>query len=88
MSLELIEKALRSLPENIREKLFSWARLVERSGIREVRKIPGYHDEQLKGNRYGQRSVRLSKSYRGIYCEEQSGIITIIKVQEVHKHDY
>lgn len=88
VNLERIEKRLWSLPENIREKFFSWVRLVERAGIREVRKVAGYHDEKLKGVRYGQRSVRLSKSYRVIYIEEHDGLINIIVVLEVNKHDY
>ena len=88
VNLEGIEKSLSKLPLNICDKLFSWARLVERSGIREVRKVPGYHDELLKGDRNGQRSVRLSRSYRAIYIEEDDGLINIIEVLEVNKHDY
>ncbi|MGZ3789825.1 MAG: hypothetical protein ACXVLQ_14950 [Bacteriovorax sp.] len=88
VNLEKIEKALKSLPEHIRDKLFSWARLVERSGIREARKVASYHDEPLKGARIGQRSIRLSRSYRAIYIEEREGFINIIVVQEVNKHDY
>lgn len=54
----------------------------------EVRKIPGYHDEPLKGTRTGQRSIRLSKAYRAIYEIDQEGKIEIVKVLEVNKHDY
>jgi hypothetical protein len=32
-----------------------------------VRKVPGFHDEPLSGKRFGQRSLRLSKSYRAFY---------------------
>ncbi|MBW1759830.1 MAG: hypothetical protein JRI88_05880 [Deltaproteobacteria bacterium] len=42
--------------------------------------------EPLKGKRFGQRSVRLSKAYRAIYIEKQESII--IEVIEVSKHDY
>ncbi|MDH4468796.1 MAG: hypothetical protein QE271_12125 [Bacteriovoracaceae bacterium] len=53
-----------------------------------MRKIPGFHDEPLKGNRIGQRSIRLSKSYRAIYEERSKGTFNIIDVVEVNKHDY
>ncbi len=46
-----------------------WALLVEDIGLHEVRKIPGYHDEPLQGDRQGERSTRLSKAYRVIYTE-------------------
>ncbi len=45
-----------------------------------------YHDEPLKGQRIGQRSIRLSKSYRAIYIEHNDDII--IEVIEVNKHEY
>lgn len=32
-----------------------------------MRKIPGYHDEPLKGDLKGLRSIRLSKGYRAYY---------------------
>jgi proteic killer suppression protein len=53
-----------------------------------VRKIPGFHDEPLKGDRKGQRSIRLSKAYRAIYVIGNSGNIEIAEIIEVHKHDY
>jgi len=56
--------------------------------LEEVRKIPGYHDEPLKGRRAGQRSIRLSKAYRAIYVLLESGSIEFVSVEEVSKHDY
>lgn len=88
VNLIRVEKSLWVLPKNIRKKLQAWVRDVEQLGIREVRKIPGYHDELLKGTRYGQRSVRLSRSYRIIYIEERDGLVNIIEVLEVNNHDY
>lgn len=88
VNLIRVEKSLWGLPKNIRKKLQAWVRDVEQLGIREVRKIPGYHDELLKGTRYGQRSVRLSRSYRIIYIEERDGLVNIIEVLEVNNHDY
>lgn len=61
---------------------------VEAFGIDEIRKIPGFHDEPLKGKRTGQRSIRLSKSYRAIYIEYSENEIDIVSVEEVSKHDY
>jgi proteic killer suppression protein len=77
------EKQLQKTPAHIRSKLMYWTSQVDDYGIEEVRKIPGFHDEPLKGKRKGQRSVRLSKSWRAIY-----EIIDNIIVIEVHHHDY
>jgi len=52
-----------------------------------VRKIPGYHDEPLKGDRAGQRSIRLSRAYRAIY-EIRKDVAQLVSVEEVSKHDY
>ena len=82
------EKQLRKLPERIKEAISIWIQSVEEEGVREVRKLKGYHDEPLKGDRHGQRSVRLSRAYRLIYAEDQRGNITIITLLEAHKHDY
>lgn len=65
-----------------------WVDDVSNRGIREVRKIPGYHDEPLKGKRLGQRSIRLSKAYRAVYILDDLNNIAIIKVTEVNKHEY
>ncbi len=48
--------------------------------------IPGYHDEPLKWERTGQRSIRLSKAYRAFYVEHDD--MVIVEVIEVNKHDY
>jgi len=50
--------------------------------------LPGYHDEPLKGDRRGQRSVRLNRAYRVIYEENDQGDIVVILVLEVSKHGY
>ena len=80
------QKQLKILPAHIVIKLRTWVHDVETVGIREVRKVSGYHDEPLFGNRKGQRSVRLSKSYRAFYIEHEDMII--IEVIEVNKHEY
>lgn len=82
------EKQLRKLPKHIVAAYYTWMRTVELEGIRATRMLPGYHDEPLKGVRKGQRSVRLSSSYRVIYEETETGNVVLIGVQEVNKHDY
>lgn len=82
------EKQLKKLPRNIVAAYYSWVRTVEIDGIRKTRTLPGYHDEPLKGNRKGQRSVCLNKAYRVIYEETEPGNVILIGVQEVNKHEY
>ena len=59
-----VRKTLKVLPAHILRNLQRWAMQVEMLGMKEVRKVPEYHDEPLKGKRKGQRSIRLSKAYR------------------------
>lgn len=61
---------------------------VEIVGLQETRKCGGFHDEPLKGDRLGQRSIRLSLSYRAFYTEGLRGEIKIVTIIEVNKHDY
>ena len=84
----VVEKQLDLVPEVIRRKFRLWVALVEESGIREVRKHKGFHDEPLKGKRRGQRSVRLNRAYRAIYVERETGTVELLEVLEVNKHDY
>jgi proteic killer suppression protein len=79
---------LNKVPAHIKSKLLIWVDSVEQLGIHQTRKVPGYHDEPLKGKRAGQRSIRLSKSYRAIYVMKNSGDTDIIAVEEVNKHEY
>lgn len=81
-------KQFEKLPVYIRQALRTWANLINGYGIESMRRIPGYHDEPLRGQRLNQRSSRLSRGYRVIYREEPSGEIIVIMVLEVHKHDY
>jgi proteic killer suppression protein len=52
------DKDLKKIPNNIRKKFIFWVFLVESQGLLEVRKNKGFHDEPLKGDRKGQRSIR------------------------------
>jgi proteic killer suppression protein len=88
----LLEKKVKQemdlMPSFIQNKFRGWVQFVELYGIREARLIKSFHDEPLKGKRLGQRSIRLNRSYRAIYVELSDNKIEIIKVIEVHKHDY
>lgn len=85
---KFVEKQLDKVPEIIVRKFRLWVVLVEESGLREVRKTKGFHDEPLKGDRQGQRSIRLNRAYRAIYVERKSGVVELIEVLEVNKHEY
>jgi len=82
------EKQIRRLPNYIKEHFLVWSHAVEEEGIRRVRLLPGYHDEPLKGDRAGQRSVRLTRVYRVIYEESDRGDLIVVAVQEVTHHEY
>ena len=73
---------MKSIPQR------AWVGRVEKVGVEEVRKIKGYHDELLRGDRKGQRSIRLSKSYRAIYEIKNANSIEFISIEEVNKHEY
>ncbi len=82
------QRALRRMPKYIGDKLLGWVELVQAQGLEQARKVPGYHDEPLKGTRQAQRSIRLSKAYRAIYTlrREKTGEVAVI--EEVSKYDY
>lgn len=86
------KKDLRKVPAHVQTKLLAWVDAVEEEGLEEVRKVPGYHDEPLKGQRAGQRSIRLSRAYRAIYIvrneKDDELVIEFALVEEVNKHEY
>ena len=82
------EKDILKIPNYIQTKLRMWVNDVEKLGLSEVQKISGYHDEPLKGERKGQRSIRLNKAYRVIYRILDNGKIEFVHIEEVNKHDY
>lgn len=88
----LIEKeatnGLKKAPTSIQNKFYKWVDLVENIGLPTVRKIPGFHDEPLKGKRKGQRSIRLNRAWRAIYRVTSTGKITFVLVEEITKHEY
>jgi proteic killer suppression protein len=76
------ERELRRVPRHVVVKLMGWVSAV----------VPGYHDEPLRGKRAGQRSIRLSRSYRAFYVvrerAEQGMVVEFVLVEEVNKHAY
>jgi len=49
--------------------------------------VRGWHDHTLKGDRAGQRAIYLNKRWRAVYVIEGSEV-KIVKVIEVHPHEY
>lgn len=83
----LAKKQLRKLPLHIVTSFQNWVEDVEDRGIDEVRKIPGYHDEPLRGELRGLRSIRLSKAYRAYY-RIVDGVVRFVRVERIDKHEY
>jgi toxin HigB-1 len=79
------EKDIKKIPLHILLKLRHWIKSVEENGIDRIQLVKSWRDEQLKGNRLGQRSIRLNQAYRAIYVVASGIELTII---EVNKHDY
>ncbi len=82
------KKQLDKIPDHIYRKYLYWVDLLQTIGLLEARKYKGFHDEPLKGQRAGQRSVRLSIGYRAIYKEVNPGKYEVIEIIEVNKHEY
>ncbi len=87
VDLRAVEKTLRKVPVEILIKLRRWVKDVERDGIDEVRKIRGWNDHSLQGDRKGQRAVYLNKKWRAVYVIV-GGRPKVVQVLEVHAHDY
>ena len=85
---EQAKRDLRTLPSCIARKFHLWTEAVIHQGLTQVRKIPGYHDEPLKGKRNGQRSIRLNIAYRAIYIVDKDDVINFVEILEVNKHNY
>lgn len=81
-------KDLKKIPIHIFRKFEFWVKQVTIEGILQVRKIPGFHDEPLKGERKGQRSIRLSRTYRAVYRIVDDQKVELVQVEEIHKHEY
>lgn len=83
-----LEKKLGAMPLWLVRRLKCWVRAVETEGLESVRKLPGYHDEPLQGVRFGQRSIRLNRSWRAIYVVRRESEGVFVSIEEVVKHAY
>lgn len=83
----LVKKQLKKLPIHIVVSFQNWVEDVEERGLEEVRKIPGYHDEPLRGELKGLRSIRLSRGYRAYY-RIVDGQVKLVNVERIDKHEY
>ena len=81
-------KELRKCPIHVARKLMAWVGSVRVAGLEATRRSPGYHDEPLKGEWAGCRSIRLSRSYRAIYRIQDDGAVEFAVVERVNKHEY
>lgn len=81
-------KNLLQVPRHIANKLDVWIDSVERQGLEMVRKVPGFHDEPLHGDRAGQRSIRLNVAWRAIYEILPDGAVSCVSIIEVTHHEY
>lgn len=80
------KKVLDKAPQEIRDKWTLWLEIVQHSGPRALRDIPGFHDEALKGPWAGHRASRLNIRYRVIYEVDERASRVI--VEDVTRHDY
>ena len=80
-------KDLTGTPIHILKKFRKWVGDVERYGLDEVRKVPGWNDHSLRGGRQGQRAIYLNRQWRAIYVIEDDGTL-FVSVVEVNPHEY
>lgn len=66
----------------------AWIEAVEEDGLEATRRVPGFHDELLRGNRRNQRSIRLSRQWRAIYEIRTKDGVEFVSVEEVTPHVY
>ena len=81
------ERDLRRVPRHVAAKLAAWADDVALRGISAVRKIPGFHDEPLRGALARMRSIRLNRGYRAYYVEIE-GAVLCLRIERVDHHVY
>jgi proteic killer suppression protein len=81
------KKQIERIPQHVAIKFLAWVSRVEKVGLEDVRKIPGFHDEPLKGKLAGLRSIRLSRGYRAYYRVVKEKV-EFVYVEGVDKHEY
>lgn len=83
------QRKIVKVPHEIVEVVQRWILIVETIGIENTRKQggKGLHDEPLRGELKGLRSIRLNRSWR-LYYKEIDGIPKIISIERIDKHEY
>ena len=81
-----VPRQLARMPPAIQQRYEVWKAIVEASGPEGLRRIRGFNDESLRGDRKGERSSRLNQQYRVIYRVERDEVL--VQVVEVTAHDY
>lgn len=81
------QKELKKIPRHILIQFDLWVEIIETEGYKAMQEIKGYKDHPLIGNRKGQRSSYLSRSWRVIYSLTKEHVIHI-NLLEVNHHDY
>jgi addiction module RelE/StbE family toxin len=81
-------KDLKKVPRHILVQLDLWIEVIETEGHKSMQKIKGYNDHALLGDRKGQRSSYLSRSWRVIYSLNDEKNLINVEVLEVNNHDY
>jgi len=86
---KIAQKQIVKIPQELIEVIQKWILTVETIGIENTRKQggKGLHDEPLKGELKGLRSIRLNRAWR-LYYKEIDGIPKIISIERVDKHEY
>lgn len=76
------------LPPNIAMKFEQWKSTLEEEGLIGIQRINGFRDHALRGDREGQRSSSLSRSWRVIYQVDHLKEEILVEVLEINKHEY
>jgi proteic killer suppression protein len=82
------EKELKKIPKHILVQFDLWVEIIESDSLQAMQKVKGYRDHALKGDRKGQRSSSLSRSWRVIYILDQKTKLITVDVLEVNHHEY
>lgn len=82
------QKDLKKIPRHILVQFDLWVEVIETEGFGAMQKIKGYNDHALVGDRKGQRSSYLSRSWRVIYTLDDKTNSINVEVLEVNHHDY
>lgn len=82
------QKDLKNAPKHIQIQFGYWVKEIELDGYFSIQKTKGFRDHSLNGDRKGQRSSSLSRSWRVIYTLDENTNQIIVEVLEVNKHDY